>query len=654
MRRLWRVGRPGTRRPATAARAALALLLAATALVAAGAGPAQADEVYTRPASGVWTVSGHGWGHGHGMSAWGAYGAGYLGKGYQEILSAYYPGTSVATVSGRTIRVRLTADSGAVRVSGAAGLTAVESSGARTALPAADQWRLVPSGSGLQLQASSGGGWQAFALSGSTTLAGPVRFEGPSLIRVWRPDNTSTDYPGSVTAVAASGTVTTVLTVPLETYVGGVLAEEIVPSWPTATLRAFAVAARSLAMQFIGRGGATYDICDTTQCQEFTGPTGYTSGGAATSNWYASTSSAATDTAGQYLTYQGAAATTQYSASNGGWSTDGGLPYLPARADPWDGAAPGDPVHSWTASLPAAAVEAAFPAVGTLQRVVVTGRDGHGEWGGRVLSVRLEGSAGSVTTTGAALMNARPYPAYRDGLRSSWWSLGAPAAPPQEQPYLYYSQPLWSPSGTFQMVMQGDGNLVVYDAAGRARWATGTSVLGSFLVMQGDGNLVMYDAAGAPVWTTATSSVGAVLRMQDDGNLVLYSGYGQPLWDSAGFAQHAPVYFPRTGAVTALPSGASVASPRGSFRATMQTGGAAVVVRNDGATVWSTGTSVAGSRFAAQGDGNVVVYTPGNQPVWAANVYSPGARLVMQDDGNLVDYAADGHPVWDSQGFTRR
>ena len=199
----------------------MAVLLVATAIVALAAAPAQADDIYDRPASGVWTVSGHGYGHGHGMSAWGADGAASLGKSYQEILSAYYPGTAMATVANQTIRVRLTADNGALRVSAAAGLTAVESSGARTTLPAADQWRLVPSGSGLQLQALTGGAWNAFALSGSTTLPSPVRFEGPARIRVWKPDNTSTDYPGSVAALQTSGTVTTVLTLPLETYVGG-------------------------------------------------------------------------------------------------------------------------------------------------------------------------------------------------------------------------------------------------------------------------------------------------------------------------------------------------------------------------------------------------------------------------------------------------
>ena len=639
----------------TVVRSTLAVLLAATGLVALGAGSAQADEIYSRPSSGVWTVAGHGFGHGRGMSAWGVYGAAYLGKGYQEILSAYYPGTALSSVANHSIRVRLSADNGSLRVSPAGGLTAVEGSGARTTLPGADQWRVVPSGSGLQLQALSGGSWTAFALGGATTLSSPLRFEGPARIRVWKSDNTSTDYPGSVSASAASGAITTVLTLPLETYVGGVVSREVVPSWPAAALRAFAVGARSIAEEFVRRNNATYDICDTTQCQVFTGPTTYSSSGTSTGTWYASATTAAADTAGQILTYQGAVASTQYSSSNGGWSTAGGVPYLPARADPWDGAAPGDPVHSWQASLPASAIEAAFPSIGSLQRLVVTGRDGNGEWGGRVLTVRLEGTAGSVTTTGAGVMNARGYPAYRDGLRSSWWSLGAPTPPPPALPPVFFTQPLWSPNQAYQMVMQGDGNLVVYDGGGRATWFTATSVGGSSLVLQGDGNLVMYDPWNAPVWTTGTSAPGATLQMQNDGNLVLYDGYGTAVWDSGGYAGRQATYYPTKVVVGELAPGASTTSPKGVYRLTMQTGGAAVVRgAADGRLLWTTRTAVPGSHFAAQSDGNVVVYAPDGRPVWTAGISAPGARLVFQDDGNLVMYAPGGRAVWDSMGFVRR
>ncbi len=415
------------------------------------------------------------------------------------------------------------------------------------------------------------------------------------------------------------------------------------------------MAARSIAVQFIRRNQATYDICDTTQCQVFTGPTAYSSSGAATSLWYASSTAAGTDTAGQILTYQGVVATTQYSASNGGWSTSGGLPYLPARADPWDGAAPGDQVHSWQASLPVSALEAAFPSVGSLQRLVVTSRDGNGEWGGRVLTVRLEGTGGAFATTGAGIMNARGYPAYSNGLRSSWWSLGTPTPQVPPLPPIYFAQPLWSPNRAYWMVMQGDGNLVIYDAAGRPKWATGTSVGGSYLVLQSDGNLVMYDPYNAPVWTTATSAPGATLQMQDDGNLVLYNGYGNAIWDSGGYAGRKATYFPVTVVVKEIGSGASVTSPKGGYRLTMQPAGAAVVTSTaDGRVLWSTRTTLAGSHFAAQSDGNVVVYSPANRPVWAAGVFAPGGRLVFQDDGNLVMYATDGRAVWDSMGYVRR
>jgi len=267
--------------------------------------------------------------------------------------------------------------------------------------------------------------------------------------------------------------------------------------------------------------------------------------------------------------------------------------------------------------------------------------------------VRLEGSAGSVNTTGAAIMNARSYPAFSTGLRSIWWSLGTPtqvALPP-----VFFTEPLWSPNHTYWMVMQGDGNLVVYDAAGRPKWATGTSVGGSFLVLQSDGNLVMYSPDNAPVWTTATAAPGATLAMQDDGNLVLYDGSGRPIWDSGGYAGRKATYVPVTVVVKELAAGASVASPKGGYRLTMQTAGAAVVTSTtDGRVLWSTHTTVAGSHFAAQSDGNVVVYSPADRPVWTAGISSPGARLVFQDDANLVMYATNGRAVWDSMGFVRR
>ena len=140
-----------------------------------------------------------------------------------------------------------------------------------------------------------------------------------------------------------------------------------------------------------------------------------------------STTAAVRATAGWILTYRGAPAVTMYSASSGGWTVASGAAYLSAHADDWDGWA-ANPQHSWSATLPAADVQRAFPAVGRLLRVRVTARNGGGQWGGRIKTVVLEGldakgAPTSVTTTGAAIYNLRPWPTYSDGLRSSWWNI---------------------------------------------------------------------------------------------------------------------------------------------------------------------------------------------------------------------------------------
>lgn len=62
-----------------------------------------------------------------------------------------------------------------------------------------------------------------------------------------------------------------------------------------------------------------------------------------------------------------------------------------------------------------------------------------------------------------------------------------------------------SQDGRSTLVMQGDGNLVLYRSGGKARWATGTDGKAvSQAIMQGDGNFVMYGPGGKYIWDTAT------------------------------------------------------------------------------------------------------------------------------------------------------
>src|SRR5436853_1458700 len=52
-------------------------------------------------------ITGKGWGHGVGMSQWGAYGYARHGWSWQRILAHYYPGTTLASAPIQRVRVLL-------------------------------------------------------------------------------------------------------------------------------------------------------------------------------------------------------------------------------------------------------------------------------------------------------------------------------------------------------------------------------------------------------------------------------------------------------------------------------------------------------------------------------------------------------------------
>jgi hypothetical protein len=93
---------------------------------------------------------------------------------------------------------------------------------------------------------------------------------------------------------------------------------------------------------------------------------------------------------------------------------------------------------------------------------------------------------------------------------------------------------LVSANGQYRLIMQIDGNLVLYRTDGAVKWATDTRGrhVGS-LIMQPDGNIVMYDPEANPIWASATHGhAGAFLEVQDDGNVVLYHPAGGALWST--------------------------------------------------------------------------------------------------------------------------
>jgi len=123
--------------------------------------------------------------------------------------------------------------------------------------------------------------------------------------------------------------------------------------------------------------------------------------------------------------------------------------------------------------------------------------------------------------------------------------LGTPAAWAQPQPSpanllladqsLLVGQMLVSQNGNFQLVLQPDGNLVLYQVSPTlALWSSQTAGQPSYvLTMQPDGNLVLYDNATPPnaLWSSQTfGHGGAYLILQDDGNLVVYTAL--PCWSA--------------------------------------------------------------------------------------------------------------------------
>jgi SpoIID/LytB domain protein len=388
-------------------------------------------EVFTRPPSGVFWLQGHGWGHGRGLSQYGAQGAATLGKTADVITSTYYPGTSKLTIPSASIRVQLRSNSDHTHttVYAASGLTALDvATHAPIPLPTGSRYRISSDSAGLHLATYT----TAWGPPGKA-YAGPVRFLSSTWVRLAFPDGTSHAYRQAVEAVkTGTTTLQSVAVMSMENYLYGVVPRESLSSWDAAALQAQAVAARSYSGYQRAHAPSTryYDICDTTQCQVFGGSVKYSSSGTATTLENSSTTNAVKATAGVVRAYQGGPVFAEFSSSNGGWSTAGDFPYLVAKADPWDGVT-GSSVHSWSARLPVSALEARYPELGSFRRLTITERDGNGDWGGRVLQVLLEGvdSAGNATSidaTGSGLYYARTWPAYSDGLRSRWFRIIPP------------------------------------------------------------------------------------------------------------------------------------------------------------------------------------------------------------------------------------
>lgn len=113
----------------------------------------------------------------------------------------------------------------------------------------------------------------------------------------------------------------------------------------------------------------------------------------------------------------------------------------------------------------------------------------------------------------------------------------------------------------YRLVMQTDGNLVMYADGGRVRWHSWSfGNPGARVVMQSDGNLVVYSSSGYPLWHSQTwGNSQARLVLQGDGNLVVYRADSVPLWhigsDQTGRVVDASGLYGIRGGVSHAPCG---------------------------------------------------------------------------------------------------
>lgn len=170
------------------------------------------------------------------------------------------------------------------------------------------------------------------------------------------------------------------------------------------------------------------------------------------------------------------------------------------------------------------------------------------------------------------------------------------------------------------------------------------------LMMQPDGNLVLYTTSGVPLWNSETQgNPGARLVLQQDGNLVIYSASNAPLW--ATYTIHTPDLLSYVN--TTLNEGylhpmQALETADGKYRLILQPDGNLVLYKNGNQPVWASGTDGKQVAFLAlQPDGNLVLYSKDYRPLWSTGTANRGAfKLIIQPDGNLVLYTIDNRPLW--------
>jgi len=445
------------------------VVLALVTLAGLGASPAVPAQVEVA----VLVLDGTGYGHGVGLSQWGAEYLARTGRSAGEILATFYPGTSIARAEGAVRvavhqppahsttltfpaggevrsprqgtqtpgfpvrvgpggRVRITFDGGHYRVEALASArsarpatryqqapctvpvactapTVTTSPPTTTTTTSPEPSRPTPGGGSDSGGSDSGGSAPQAAKAPSSR--GPV-WAVPAGGGVTNVDDRGRSYRGTIEATGGDQ-LRLVNELGIEDYLRGMA--EVPGTWPAAAIEAQTIAARTYALRAMQAGG---ELCDDARCQVYAGRGAESPGEDA----------AVYSTAGRVLTYNGALASAVYSADAGGVSAttaegfgtpDGVYPYLTTVRYATDNPLP------WHLDVALHDIASRLGYRGTLSDVQVTSTGPSG----RALELVLAGSSGTVTVDGRTFARSL-------GLRSTRFTAamgtadGTPPPPP--------------------------------------------------------------------------------------------------------------------------------------------------------------------------------------------------------------------------------
>jgi SpoIID/LytB domain protein len=360
------------------------------------------------------TFFGRGWGHGVGMSQYGARGRAVAGQTSAEILAHYYAGTTLGTKDPKT-QVRVLVLTGLAASStrpavlyGRRGKWTID--GSTKIFPADAKLRLLPTAAGSTT-------WNLRITSATGTLLKKATVHGlvtvrpaASATRLQVASRTSSfDLYRGVLRVYLTTKVQVVNEVGLDAYLRGVVPAEMPSTWPIEALKAQAIAARSYAARRLRPGVSTFDVYDDTRSQVYVGALGEKT----------PTNAAITATAGVVLKSGSSIANTLFHSTGGGATENnenafvsptgaivaGPVSYLRGSLDVaadgtrYDAASP---YATWkTAAYTGAELSAIFAHdprtnVGGLSGLDLTDRG----VSGRLIRVTLIGALGSKTVSG--------------------------------------------------------------------------------------------------------------------------------------------------------------------------------------------------------------------------------------------------------------